>query len=151
MKTETWPDGIAKPMRSARRTRWMVVDDDDGVRDFVANVLEMRGEAEVARFRCPQEALTAFRAAPGEFEFVITDLDMPGMNGIELCRRLRALAPELKVVLATGNGATHEAGARQCGFFGLLAKPFPATAVWHILESAGVVPRPTQTETVAQR
>lgn len=122
----------------------MVVDDDDGVRDFVANVLEMRGEAEVARFRCPQEALTVFSATPDQFQFVITDLDMPGMNGIELCRQLRALAPELKVVLATGGGATNEAGARQCGFFGLLAKPFPATAVWHMLEAAGVATRPAQ-------
>lgn len=128
-----------------RRARWMVVDDDDGVREFVANLLELRGGAEVARFRCPQEALTAFSATPEQFQFVITDLEMPGMSGIELCRQLRALAPELKVVLATGSGATNEAGARQCGFFGLLAKPFPATAVWHMLEAAGIATRANQT------
>ncbi len=145
MNMKLLSDGLVEPERSARRTRWMVVDDDDGVRDFVTRVLEMRGEAEVAPFRCPQEALTAFSATPDQFQFVITDLDMPGMDGIELCRQLRALSPGLKVVLATGNSAPDEASARQCGFFGLLAKPFPATAVWGLLEAAGVTTRPAQT------
>lgn len=145
MKNERLPEEIAAPVHSARQARWMVVDDDDGVRDFVTRVLEMRGGAEVTPFRCPQEALTAFSATPDQFQFVITDLDMPGMDGIELCRQLRALSPGLKVVLATGNSAPDEASARQCGFFGLLAKPFPATAVWGLLEAAGVTTRPTQT------
>lgn len=143
MKTEMLPDSISKRERPASRARWMVVDDDDSVRDFVACVLEMRGVADVASFRCAHEALAAFTATPDQFQFVITDLDMPGMNGIELCRRLRAVAPQLKVVLATGNGAANEAGAQQCGFFGLLAKPFPAADVWRMVEAAGVVSNPT--------
>jgi CheY-like chemotaxis protein len=143
MKTEMLPDSISKRENPARRARWMVVDDDDSVRDFVAGVLEMRGAADVASFRSGPEALAAFTAMPDQFEFVITDLDMPGMNGIELCRRLRAMAPQLKVVLATGNGAANETGAQQCGFFGLLAKPFPAADVWRMVEAAGVGSNPT--------
>lgn len=143
MKTEMVPDSISKRERPTSRVRWMVVDDDDSVRDFVASVLELRGVAEVSRFRCAQEALAAFTATPDQFQFVITDLDMPGMNGIELCRRLRTMAPQLKVVLATGNGAANEVGAQQCGFFGLLAKPFPAADVWRMVEAAGVESNPT--------
>jgi CheY-like chemotaxis protein len=142
MKTEMLPASISKTETTAARARWMVVDDDDSVRDFLASVLEMRGVADVCRFRSGPEALAAFHAMPNQYQFVITDLDMPGMNGIELCRRLRAMAPELKVVLATGNVAANETGARQCGFCGLLAKPFPVAEVWRLAEAVGVVSNP---------
>ena len=147
MKTEMLPDSISKQERPVGRARWMVVDDDDSVRDFLACVLEMRGVADVSSFRSAGEALAAFSATPDQFQFVITDLDMPGMNGIELCRRLQAVSPQLKVVLATGNGAANEAGARLCGFAGLLAKPFPVAEIWRTVEAAGVLPNPTITTT----
>lgn len=147
MKTELPFNSNSNEETTSARARWMVVDDDDGVRDFLACVLEMRQVAEISSFRSAKEALAAFTATPEQYQFVITDLDMPGMNGIELCRRLRAFAPELKVVLATGNGAANAAGARQCGFCGLLAKPFPAAEVWRMVEAAGVISQPSRRET----
>jgi len=141
MENKSAADATAKPQGPAGPARWMVVDDDDSVRDFLADVLQMRGGAEIATFRSASEALAVFTAAPDKFQLVITDLDMPGMDGIEFCRRLRAVTPDLKVVLATGNGATTASGAKQNGFFGLLAKPFPAADVWRLVEAAGVVPQ----------
>jgi CheY-like chemotaxis protein len=128
------------PMESSRptRARWMVVDDNHAVLDFLASLLESLGIAEVHRFENANEALAAFNAAPEQFQFVITDLEMPGMNGIELCRRLRAISPEVKIVLATGSAVANEAGARRCGFCGMLAKPFPAAALWRVMEAAAV-------------
>ena len=125
MKTEMQSDSISKVETTAARARWMVVDDDDGVRDFLACVLQMRGVADIASFRSGTEALAAFTATPEQFQFVITDLDMPGMNGIELCRQLHAVAPQLKIMLTTGNLAANVDGAKRCGFCGMLAKPFP--------------------------
>ena len=123
------------------RARWMVVDDNEGLLEFLAGLLETLGVAEVQRCHTGAEALAAFRASPNQFRFVITDLDMPGMNGIELCRQLHSLSPRLKVVLATGSSVANESGARQCGFFGLLPKPFAAAALWRIVESAGLLDR----------
>ena len=121
------------------RPCWMVVDDDDGVRDFIAAVLELHGGVPVERFASGQEALAAFTENPKQFRLVVTDLEMPGMNGIELCRRLRAVAPDLKVVLATGAAAANQAGASKSGFCGLLNKPFPAADLWRLVEAAGVM------------
>lgn len=121
---------------------WMVVDDNEEMREFIAGLLELFGVARVERFASAQEALDAFRAQPRRFEFVITDLEMPGMNGIELCRRLRAISPELKVVLASGNHAANAPGARRSGFFGFLGKPFPARAISQLLETAGLLRNP---------
>ena len=139
MKTEMCSDQVLPAVRTRARARWMVVDDNEGVLELLASLLEALGVAEVQRCHSGTEALDAFARTPDQFQFVITDLDMPGMNGIELCRRMHALAPGLKIVLATGSSVANEAGARQCGFCGLLAKPFPAAALWRIVESVGVL------------
>src|ERR1041384_8522230 len=99
IKTETMLDQgpAAPPTRD--RDRWMVVDDNEDLADFLASLLETTGVADVQRCYSGAEALAALRAAPDQFRFVITDLDMPGMNGIECCRRMRAGAPRLKVAL----------------------------------------------------
>ncbi len=47
-----------------------------------------------------EEALEHFRRTP--FDLVVTDFRMPGMNGIELIRELRALRPEVPVILISG-------------------------------------------------
>lgn len=145
MKVEISTSAITRTKTSAARPWWMVVDDDDSVRNFIVAVLEMRGVADVSSFRCGSEALAAFAAKPDQFTFVITDLDMPGMNGVELCQRLRALAPQLKIALATGNGSITEIEARQSGFNGLLSKPFTAAEIWCLTEAIGVHPNPANT------
>lgn len=131
---------VSAPVKSSPRPRWMVVDDDDGVRDFLACLLESQGFAEVVRFRCGREALVEFQTAPGRYEFVITDFDMPGMNGVELCRAMRLVSPQVKIALATGSGIANESTVQLMGFCGLLPKPFPAADVWRLMRSAGVLP-----------
>ena|ERR1051325_12003066 len=140
MKTEMLFDSMATETQTApARARWMVVDDNEGVLDFLASLLETLGVADVQRFHSGAEALAAFASSPDRFQFVITDLEMPGMNGIELCRRLHQVSPQVKVVLATGSAAANETGARACGFCGMLAKPFPAAELWRTMEAAGVL------------
>lgn len=143
MQTE-FQDGSTglPPVRPRPRPRWLVVDDDEGVLGFLAALLETLGLAEVQRFNHPAAALAALAAAPDRCQLVITDLEMPGMNGIELCRRMRRVVPQLKIVLATGSCAVNEAGARCCGFIGLLNKPFPAADLWRTLSAAGVLTPP---------
>jgi|SRR6266568_3040447 len=142
MKTESLLGSMTAQGQSNPRARWMVVDDNEGVLDLLGDLLEALGIAEVLRCRSAAEALAVFSASPNQFQFVITDFDMPGMNGIELCRRLHAMAPRLKIVLATGSGIANEAGARQCGFCGFLPKPFPAADLWRTVEAAGVLNAP---------
>ena len=114
----------------------MVVDDDDGIREFIAALLEMTGGVEVARFSSAIAGLSAFAAAPGEFQFILTDLEMPGIDGTEFCRRARALVPGVKVLLVTGNSEITDAEARRLGFCGLVQKPFPAEALRRAVEAA---------------
>ena len=132
MKSELSPSQPAK-------VRWMVVDDDDGIRDFMAALLEMSGGVEVARFSSATAALAAFAADPGRFQFILTDFEMPGMNGLEFCRRVLALAPAVKVLLVTGNSSMSEADVCRLGFCGLVKKPFPAAALQRAMEAAQTI------------
>jgi CheY-like chemotaxis protein len=116
--------------------RWMIVDDDRDILSLIHDIVARFSDVDIECFNSPQDAFIAFEAEPGAFEFVITDLEMPGMSGIELCRRLRAFSPSLKILLSTGNEMMSDEEAMQKGFCSLLRKPFPLAALQHALEPA---------------
>ena len=106
-------------------TRWMLVDDNEDILPMLSAVLENLTSAEIECYHSPQSALAAFIRSPDSYELVITDYEMPGMDGVELCRRLHSLAPTQKIFLTTGSGFFTEAAAQHAGFSALLNKPFP--------------------------
>lgn len=119
--------------------RWMVVDDNADILFLTGAILERVAGATVECFHSPLKALAAFAAAPENFGLVVTDFEMPGMDGVEFCRRLRELAPSLKVLLATGSGIISPDAAAALGFCGLLHKPFPVAELKRALVRAGVM------------
>lgn len=117
----------------------MVVDDNDAILELMAGLLETFGQIQVCRCHSASEALTAFVAEPESFEFIVSDLEMPSMNGIELCRQLLTLAPHLKILLATGSSLVTDDAARKLGFCGMLAKPFRPTELRRAVANAGLL------------
>lgn len=115
----------------------MLVDDDVLNLALLGKLLGHYCEAEIQCFQDGREALAAFVAAPESFDFVVTDLEMPGMNGLELCRQMRAVSPPVKILLTTGSGDMTGETAVQAGFCGLLRKPFMVDALLNALEAAG--------------
>ena len=124
--------------KSPQPLRWLIVDDNRDILAMLQAVLTPLHLGQVECFDSPLAAFAAFTAAPDAYEMVITDFEMPGMDGIELCRRLRALVPALKVFLATGSGFFTEAAAHHAGFCALLNKPFPISDLKRALVEAGV-------------
>lgn len=118
------------------RPRWMIVDDNQDILALMSTLLTPLCDAEVEYYRSPQDALSAFESVAGSYELVITDLEMPGMSGIELGRRLHGLAPKTRILLATGCEVLTETEAREMGFCGLLRKPFSAEKLHGWLQSA---------------
>ena len=99
-----------------------VVDDDPGVRDSLAFLLQSAGHA----VRAYDSAAAFLAVAPGlQAGCVLTDVRMPGMDGLALQQRIAALGGSLAVVVMTGHGdvpiavAALKAGARD-----FLEKPF---------------------------
>ncbi len=122
----------------ARAARWMVVDDNPDMLALMQMLLEQIHDGPVDGFSSPAAALAAFAGAPDAYELVVTDYEMPGMDGIELCRRLLGVVRDLKIFLATGSGFFTEAAAAHAGFHGLLNKPFQFEELRAMLAGAGI-------------
>ncbi|MFW5699032.1 MAG: ATP-binding protein, partial [Planctomycetota bacterium] len=78
-----------------------VVDDEPGVRECTSMLLSILG-CQTETFPDGATFLDAVRRAPGSWDLVILDLVMPGMDGHETRRALAALAPTIRVILASG-------------------------------------------------
>lgn len=113
----------------------MVVDDNPEVLDFACQLLEGLGRAEVYKFRSGEEALNCVAIYPDQFELVITDFGLSGLNGVELCRRICEISPSTKVILSTGRAITPEQFARKIGFSGVLQKPYSADELWQTVKA----------------
>ena len=124
-------------MKNKAVARWLVVDDDKNALDAVVQLLAAVSDAEIWSYPSPRQALDAFAAAPESFELIVTDFEMPGMNGVDLRRHVQALAPTTKVLLTTGSGRFTDESARQNGFCGLLCKPFSIATLKQKLSAMG--------------
>jgi signal transduction histidine kinase len=82
--------------------RVLLVDDEPAIVSVFTKALA-RGGFTVTSFTRPEEALAAVVRNPAGFDVVVTDYRMPGMLGLDLSRELRRLAPELPIVLISGN------------------------------------------------
>src|SRR6185312_8096735 len=111
-------------MRNETGARWMVVDDNTDTLNTVAQMLAAVSGAEISSFASPWQALDALAAAAEKFDLIVTDFEMPGMNGIDFRRQVEMISPATKVLLTTGSGVFTDESARQNGFCGLLCKPF---------------------------
>jgi len=104
-----------------------IVDDDDSVRDSLEVFLGASGY-DVRSFASPRD----FLAVAGTIEFgcVLVDLQMPGMDGLELKNRLNQRNIDLPVVVVTGHGDVATAvAAMRAGAKDFIEKPFTDEAI----------------------
>src|SRR4051812_17864691 len=92
---------VSTILEPAGPLRVLVVDDDATVAEVVQTYL-LRGGFVVDRAADGAQALAAAVAAHPDL--VVLDLTLPAMDGLEVCRRLRAACPELPVVILTARG-----------------------------------------------
>lgn len=121
-----------------------VVDDDPGVRDSLAFLLETAGLA-VRTY----DSAAAFLAVAPELAAgcVLTDVRMPGMDGLTLQRRLAALGGNLAVVVMTGHGDVPIAvEALKAGARDFLEKPFPDDRLLAVVQEALAASRQARDE-----
>jgi CheY-like chemotaxis protein len=102
------------------RGRWVIIDDDDSVRAVIEAAARRLG-LDVVAFSDPQRAWEAIGAGPPIG--IITDYEMPGMNGLQLAERVRAAGMGCPLLLVTG--AAVSPSPSECrAIDGLLDKPF---------------------------
>jgi two-component system response regulator FlrC len=99
----------------------LIVDDEEGIRSFLSGALASKGH-DVHEAANGEEALaTLGRRA---FHVMVTDLRMPGIDGMELLRRVRSEHPDVEVIVLTAHGSVHTAvDAMKLGALDYLQKP----------------------------
>jgi DNA-binding NtrC family response regulator len=119
---------------SPARGRLLVIDDEEDLRDMLEFLLSGEG-FEVASADSGLAAVELVRAH--RFDVAITDMRMPGMNGIETLTALKQLDPSIEVIVATGYAS--EQTAAECmrrGAYGYLRKPFEIADLRSLIERA---------------
>jgi two-component system cell cycle response regulator CpdR len=106
----------------------LVVDDDPLIRDLTATMLEDLG-CEVMLSAGAREALQKLRENPA-IETILTDINMPDVNGYELAHRARRVRADVKIVFLSG----HEADGHGLP---LLHKPFTETDLRNVIGPTG--------------
>jgi len=102
-------------------TRILLAEDDDSLRGFLARALEKAGYA-VRVCADGEEAVEAL--SDGPYDLLLTDIVMPGVDGIEVARLAAARTPELRIMFITGFAAVAlAAGERAPQGSKVLSKP----------------------------
>src|ERR1700683_2508754 len=107
---------------SAMRPVVLVVDDESAIADTVTEILSRNGYAAITAYDADEALEIALTTPP---EMLITDVILPGMNGIELAIKIRRIFPDCKILLFSGQAATVDllASANGAGHhFNLLSK-----------------------------
>ena len=120
--------------------RILIIDDDDQLRHMLCQALEQAGY-ETVEARDGEEGLEHYRATPTDL--IITDILMPGREGLETIMELRREVPGVKIIAISGGGQTGNMTflevARYLGAQRALQKPFELrellNAVREVLES----------------
>src|SRR5216684_1917531 len=100
----------------------LLIEDDPGICDTMERLLVEEGHG-VAVEKRGDDGLA--RAAKDLFNVVITDLRLPGLNGLDLVRQLHLAQPRLPIILVTAFGTTETAiEATKSGAYDYLVKPF---------------------------
>jgi sigma-B regulation protein RsbU (phosphoserine phosphatase) len=87
---------------SEQKAKVLVVDDDSFIREVLASILEGEGY-ELLTAEDGRQAFTLFSADPEGIGLIISDLNMPELNGMELIGRVRETGSEVPIIILTGN------------------------------------------------
>ena len=122
-------------MGEAKAAGVLVVDDDSNLRELLEEAVRDWGYA-VTTARSGEEALESIGRK--KFNIVICDLKMPGMDGLELLKKIKACDKKVHVIVITGY-ATLETVVKtiEAGAFDYITKPFRLEELRRIMNKAG--------------
>jgi signal transduction histidine kinase len=118
-------------VRNETPARLLVVDDEEAQMRALCNTLAAEGYV-TSGFTSPESALGALGAQP--FDLLLTDLMMPGMDGISLLAAAKRIDPDLVGIMMTGHGTIDTAvKAMQAGALDYIQKPFKLKVMLPVL------------------
>ncbi len=119
----------------AKTASILIVDDEEIVRESCKKILSSVRKYRLVIVSSGEEALRVFEE--DHFDLIITDLKMPGMDGIELLREVKERNPNIEVIMITGYGTVDTAvQAMKLGAYDYVEKPFRPDELLTLTERA---------------
>ena len=117
------------------RNRVMIVDDDTELRSMLQHTLTFY-DFEVQLCENSTEALLCLMSS--EFDYIVTDYNMPGMNGLELTTRMQTLIPPLTVLIGM-SGEDRGTDFLRAGANDFLQKPFDSHRLAMMMDGGDIL------------
>jgi CheY-like chemotaxis protein len=121
-KAHGTPDSAASALPRGRGEVILVIDDEPSVRDVVRSLLKIYGYTSLGAEDGPS-GLALYREHRDKIQVVITDMMMPGMQGVDVIRELRALNPDCRLVAMSGVVSERTEIGEESGRLVFLPKP----------------------------
>jgi two-component system cell cycle sensor histidine kinase/response regulator CckA len=119
-------------MQPGERTTVLVVDDEYFVRALLVPALTKHGY-DVLTASDGKEGMAVFFEQAEQIDLIVTDITMPGLNGVEMIEKIRRIHPGARVLFISGNSDELPAwAATSCGF---LLKPFRVSRFMSAVET----------------
>lgn len=113
--------------------RILVIDDEPDMLMLMSMIIEENTEWQVETTNNPSEGLKM--ALENEYDLVIADLKMPGLDGMEVFEELKEMKPEIPVIIITAYGSLEIADeARNKGVADFITKPFRKDTILFTME-----------------
>jgi len=118
----------------AKKVSILIVDDEESVRDSLYNWFIEDG----FRVECAENARKALTMLESDmFDIILADIKMPGMDGLEMLRRIKALKPDSIVIVMTAFATVDTAvKALKDGAYDYVTKPFDPDDLTHLIRNA---------------
>ncbi len=117
----------------------LVVDDEIDILETIVDTLEIEfdpSKVTIAQAINGVEALALFNNGEQVFDLVVTDLNMPEMDGIELTQKLKEIRSDLSVIVFTGHGDLEENHKlEELGVLAMIKKPYVEELVQTVIKS----------------
>ncbi|MBT5706953.1 MAG: response regulator, partial [Verrucomicrobia bacterium] len=116
--------------------RILFLDDEESVAKSVSKRMHQLNYT-LDVYTDPTAALEAFKTNPNDYDLVMTDLTMPGIDGVGVAKQVREISPGIPVILLTGYGdpSIHQM-ASEAGVSIILKKPVNSSSMsWAVRES----------------
>src|SRR3990172_199317 len=112
----------------------LLVEDEEYIRENLSEILHMNGHSVST---APNGEAGLDLAKRSDFDIVLTDLKLPGMNGIEVIRSVKSISPDTACIILTGYASVETAvEAMRVGAFTYLKKPFSKDELLITIEKA---------------